>query len=97
MSPDGFTTASTDHTEWEARLPIFRVRTHSTGFVRHRLWEHPFTDKRKFSSGGHNFEYSFTSENDGTIKGFTVDVRPQQYGISGIRSYLAVATIDLRT
>jgi hypothetical protein len=74
-----------------------RVVTDRDLYVRHRLWEHPFTDKRKFSSGGHNFAYGFTSENDGTINGFTVDVRPQQYGISGIRSYLAVATIDLRT
>src|SRR6266851_7486059 len=27
----------------------------------------------------------------------SVEVRPQQYGIAGIRSYLAVATIDRRT
>src|SRR5260370_3463885 len=74
-----------------------RVVTDRDLYVRYRLWEHPFTDKRKFSSGGHNFEYTFTSENDGRLNGFTVDVRPQQYGISGIRSYLAVATIDLRT
>ena len=66
-------------------------------YVRHCLGQRLFTGERKFSSGGYNFEYRFTSESDGTINGFTVEVRPQQYGISGIRSYLAVATIDRRT
>ena len=66
-------------------------------YVRTCLWEQRFTDKRQFTSGGLNFEYSFTSENNGTVNGFTVEVRPQQYGISGIRSYLAVATIDPHT
>ncbi len=74
-----------------------RVVTDRDQYVRHRLGERLFTDKRKFSSYGYNFEFGFTNENDGTINGFTVEVRPQQYGIAGIRSYLAVATIDLRT
>jgi hypothetical protein len=74
-----------------------RMVTDRDLYVRHRLGERLFTDKRKFSPGGYNFEYRFTSENDGAINGFTVEVRPQQYGISGIRSYLAVATIDRRT
>jgi hypothetical protein len=74
-----------------------RVVTDRDLYVRHSLWEHPFTDKRKLSSDGYNFEYSFTSEKDGTINGFTVEVRPQRYGISGVRSYLAIATIDPRT
>src|SRR6266851_6606604 len=74
-----------------------RVVTDRDQYVRHRLAERLFTDKRKFSSYGYNFEFGFTNENDGTINGFTVEVRPQQYGIAGIRSYLAVATIDRRS
>jgi len=74
-----------------------RVVTDRDQYVRHRLGERLFTDKRKFSSYGYNFEFGFTNENDGTINGFTVEVRRQQYGIAGIRSYLAVATIDRRT
>jgi len=73
------------------------VVTDRDQYVRYRLGERLFTDKRKFSSYGYNFEFGFTNENDGTINGFTVEVRPQQYGIAGIRSYLAAATIDRRT
>jgi hypothetical protein len=74
-----------------------RLVTDRDLYVQRRLGERLFTGIHKFSPGGYNFEYRFTSENDGAINGFTVDVRPQHYGIDGIRSYLAVATIDRRT
>jgi len=47
--------------------------------------------------GGYSYEYSFTRGEAGTIDGFAVEVRPERYGIAGIRSYLAVGTIDSPT
>jgi hypothetical protein len=52
------------------------------------------TGKRKFSERGYDFEYHFAADKNGAISGFTVEARPQPYGVAGVRSYLAVETGD---
>ena len=39
-------------------------------------------------------EYKFTVPDDGTASGFYLKVSPLEYGVAGIRSYLAVSTIE---
>ena len=53
------------------------------------------TGNRKFSIGGYDFEYSLVRGENGTIGGFSVQGRPRPYGVAGVRSYLAVGTIDV--
>lgn len=53
------------------------------------------TGNRKFSIGGYDFEYSLVPGENGTISGFSVQGRPRPYGVAGVRSYLAVGTIDV--
>jgi len=52
------------------------------------------TGKRKLSETGYDFEYHFAADKNGAISGFTVEARPQPYGVAGVRSYLAVETDD---
>jgi hypothetical protein len=52
------------------------------------------TGKRKLSVRGYDFEYHFAAGKNGAISGFTVEARPQPYGVAGVRSYLAVETGD---
>jgi hypothetical protein len=59
------------------------------------LWGGTLTGKRKLSEGGYDFEYHFAADKNGAISGFTVEARPQPYGVAGVRSYLAVETGDL--
>jgi len=54
-------------------------------------------DNSKFRAGEFEFEYNFVTQN-GTVSGYRLVARPQSYGITGLRSYLAVGTIsDPRT
>jgi hypothetical protein len=53
------------------------------------------TGKRKLSERGYDFEYHFAADKNGAISGFTVEARPQPYGVDGVRSYLAVETGDM--
>lgn len=53
------------------------------------------TGKRKLSEPGYDFEYNFNAGKNGKIIGFTIEARPQPYGVAGVRSYLAVETADL--
>jgi hypothetical protein len=52
------------------------------------------TGNRKFSIGGYDFEYGLVPGENGMISGFTVRGSPRPYGVAGVRSYLAVGTID---
>lgn len=52
------------------------------------------TGKRKLSEPGYDFEYNFNAGKNGKITGFTVEARPAPYGVAGVRSYLAVETIN---
>jgi hypothetical protein len=47
----------------------------------------------KFSVGEFEFVYNFVIQN-GVVSGYRVVARPQTYGITGLRSYLAVGTIS---
>ncbi|HWF90950.1 MAG TPA: hypothetical protein VN684_01640 [Terriglobales bacterium] len=47
-----------------------------------------------FTSSGYEFEYTLNSREDGSISGFTLSAVPQSYGTTGLRSYLALATIE---
>jgi hypothetical protein len=44
--------------------------------------------------GVYNFEYNLNTGKSGKITSFTVEARPKPYGVAGVRSYLAVETID---
>lgn len=50
-------------------------------------------DSYTFSAGQFAFEYSFAIQN-GTVSGYWWIARPQLYGTTGLRSYLAVGTIS---
>ena len=50
-------------------------------------------DNSKFSVGEFEFEYNFDTQN-GTVSGYRLMARPRSYGITGLRSYLAVGTIS---
>jgi hypothetical protein len=63
-------------------------------YLRRRLEEQLFVGNRELVTGGYSYEYSFLGARDGAIDGFTIQVRPERYGIVGVRSYLAIATID---
>lgn len=44
--------------------------------------------------GAYDFEYKLNTGKNGKITGFTVEARPKPYGVAGVRSYLAVATVE---
>jgi hypothetical protein len=44
--------------------------------------------------GVYNFEYNLNTGKSGEVTSFTVEARPKPYGVAGVRSYLAVETID---
>jgi len=47
----------------------------------------------EFSSQGYRLDYKFEIGDDGSASGYYMSLRPQEYGIVGIRSYLAVASV----
>jgi len=53
-----------------------------------------FTSNQKFSQRGYDFEFNLIGSENEVISGFIVVARPQPYGVAGVRSYLAVGTID---
>jgi hypothetical protein len=48
----------------------------------------------EFRSSTYKIAYKFTVLDDGTTSGFYLKVRPLEYGVAGIRSYLAVETVE---
>ena len=63
-------------------------------YIRGCIGEVLFTAEREFSTGSYKFQYSFAASQDGVVHGLTLEARPKQYGVGGIRSYLAIETID---
>lgn len=64
--------------------------------VRHCIGEEHFIGEHKVLYYGYSYDYAFTNAPDGRLDGFTAVIRPEPYGVSGIRSFLAIETFDAR-
>lgn len=64
--------------------------------VRHCIGAEHFVGEHKLLYYGYSYDYAFTKTSDGKPDGFTVGIRPEPYGVAGIRSFLAVETSDVQ-
>jgi len=49
-------------------------------------------ERRVLVAFGYSYEYRFSLQPSGNAAGFEIDVRPTTYGVSALRSYLAIGT-----
>jgi hypothetical protein len=63
--------------------------------IRHCIGEEHFVGEHKLLYYGYSYDYAFTNASDGKPDGFTVAIRPEPYGVAGIRSFLAIETSDV--
>jgi hypothetical protein len=54
-----------------------------------------FSGKRQFTFSGYEFQYAFTTAENGSVSGFTLSARPHPYGVRGVRSYLFVDSYEV--
>jgi hypothetical protein len=64
--------------------------------VRHCIGAEHFVGEHKLLYYGYSYDYAFTKASDGKPDGFTVGIRPEPYGVAGIRSFLAIETSDVQ-
>jgi len=63
--------------------------------VRRCMGEEHFVGEHKLVYNGYGYDFAFTKAEDGKADGFTVAIRPEPYGVAGIRSFLAIETSDI--
>jgi hypothetical protein len=63
--------------------------------ARHCIGEAYFVSEHKLVYYNYTYDYAFTKAEDGKVDGFTLNIRPEPYGVMGIRSFLAIETSDI--
>jgi hypothetical protein len=71
-----------------------KIVTDRDAHIKRCLSDASFQGDRKFTLEGYEYEYRFVMRPDASVGGLELRARPRTYGVTGLRSYLGIATFD---